>query len=228
MQDEELVKRWQNGRDRMALDELRRATRPLVQSQVNKYRANAVPQSVLEAKADQILVQSADTFKSGRGATFRTHLFTNLRRLNRFSTARSNIGTIPEARAQKIGVYQRAFDELNSRKMRPPTTTELADELSWPLSEILTMQRSLRGDISTSHTLVPTRLDTMDHKRKRVIEEIWWELTPDEKRVFSHLTGTHGQRKMTKGMDIARATGFSQAKVSQIRSAVGRKIEAHL
>ena len=228
MRDEQLVQRWQQNRDKAALDELRRNTRALVQSQVNKYRANAVPQAVIEAKADQILVQSAGSFRQGVGATFRTHLFTNLRRLNRFSTARSNVGTIPEARAQKIGVYQRKYEDLQERKFRPPTSAEMADVLNWPLSEIMTMQRSLRRDIITSGTTVPHRLDTTEAKRARVVEEIWWELTPDEQKVFAHLTGTHGRRRIEKGQDIARATRFSQAKVSQLRTAIGRKIEVHL
>lgn len=224
MTDEELVERWQRNKDQQALDELRRGTRALVQSQVNKYRANMVPTAAIEAKADQILVQSATSFKAGRGATFRTHLFGNLRRLNRFSAARSNIATIPEARTQKIGVYQRMHEELTARKHRPPTAAELADELSWPLSEVLTMQRSLRRDIVGSQMQAPPRLDTSDARTRALIDDIWWELTPDEKRVFELLT----KRKMTKGQDIARVTGFSQAKVSQLRTAIGRKMEEHL
>jgi DNA-directed RNA polymerase specialized sigma subunit len=228
MSDEELVRRWQQNRDKAALDELRRRTKPLVQSQVNKYRANAVPQPVIEAKADQILVESANSFRPGTGASFRTHLFTNLRRLNRFSTARSNIATIPEARAQKIGVYQRAYDELQTRKRRPPTSQEMADELHWPLSEVLTMQRSLRRDIMSSGLQGPARMDTEEAKRRQLMQDIWFELTPEERVVFEHLTGTHGRRKLDKGKDIARATGFSQAKVSQIRTSIARKMEMHL
>lgn len=228
MNDEDLVKRWQTSRDRVALDELRRRTRPLVQSQVNKYRSNSVPQPVLEAKADQILVQSATSYRHNVGARFRTHLFTNLRRLNRFSAARSNIATIPEARTQKIGVYRRVYDELQTRKHRPPTASEMADELNWPLSEIMTMQRSLRRDIISSGLQAPARMDTTEARRRRVMNDIWFELTPDEQTVFAHITGTHGRRKIEKGRDIARATGFSQAKVSQVRTAIAHKIERHL
>lgn len=228
MRDEELVKAWQERRDYTALEGLRQSTKPLVQSQVNKYRSNAVPQPVLESKADQIFVQSAKTYRHDRGATFRTHLFTNLRRLNRFSTARSNVGTIPEARAQKIGVYQRAHDNLQAHKHRPPTAAEMADELNWPLSEIMTMQRSLRRDIASSGLQAPARMDTSDARATQLMNDIWWELTPDEQTVFAHVTGTHGRRKLAKGQDVARATRFSQAKVSQLRTSIARKMERHL
>jgi DNA-directed RNA polymerase sigma subunit (sigma70/sigma32) len=228
MTDEELVARWQKGRDRAALDDLRRSSKPLVQSQVNKYRSNSVPMSVLEAKADQILVESANSFRSGAGAKFKTYLFGNLRRLNRFSTARSNIATIPEARAQKIGVYQRVYEDLKAQKRRPPTASELADELNWPINEIMMMQRSVRMDIVGSNMKAPPKLNTQNAKTKQLIRDIWWELSPDEKLVFEHITGTKGRRKMDKGQDIARATKFSAAKVSQLRSSIARKMEKHL
>ena len=228
MNDEELVARWQRSKDHMALDELRRSVKPLTQSQVNKYRSNSVPQSVIEAKADQILVESANKFRMGTGAKFRTFLFGNLRRLNRFSAARSNVGTIPEARAQKIGVYQRVYEHLKEQKRRPPTPSELADELNWSLSEIMNMQRSVRMDIITTQVSAPPRLDTTDAKTRQLIQDIWWELTPDEKKVFEIITGKNGKRKLDKGKDIAQATRFSQAKVSQLRKAIGKKMEAHL
>lgn len=226
--DEQLVGRWQTSRDRAALDELRRRTKPLVQSQVNKFRSNSVPSVVLETKADQILVQSANKFRPAAGAKFRTFLFGNLRRLNRFSTARSNIATIPEARAQNIGVYQRVFDELQARKRRPPTTSELADELHWPMNEVLAMQRSLRRDIISSGMVAPARLDTSSARTAGIMQDIWYELTPDEQKVYGHIIGRPGFRKLSKGQDIARATRFSPAKVSQLRSSIGRKLEEHL
>lgn len=228
MTDEELVAKWQKGRDQAALEELRRRVKPLVQSQVNKYRSNSVPMSVIEAKADQIFVASVKSFRSGVGAKFKTHLFGNLRRLNRFSTARSNVATIPEARAQKIGVYQRVYEDLKERKRRPPTAAELSDELNWPLNEVMTMQRSVRRDIITTQVSAPPRLDTTDYKTQQLIQDIWWELSMDEKKVFEYVVGTKGKKKLEKGKDIARATGFSQAKVSQLRKAIAKKMEAHL
>lgn len=226
--DEQLVIRWQQRRDVAALDELRRRLRPLTQSQVNKYRSNSVSTPLIESEADRILVASADGFRPGAGASFRTHVFTNLRRLNRFSIARSNIATIPEARAQSIGTFQRVHDELADAKARPPTTSELADALSWSPRDVLTMQRSLRRDVIGSALAVPSRMDMAEPRMRSVLEDIWYDLTPEEQRVYALVTGSHGQRKTGKGQDIAKATGFSQAKVSQLRSAIARKIEAHL
>jgi DNA-directed RNA polymerase sigma subunit (sigma70/sigma32) len=226
--DEQLVIRWQQRRDVSSLNELRRRLRPLTQSQVNKYRANSVSTPLIESEADRILVASADSFKPGAGASFRTHVFNNLRRLNRFSIARSNIATIPEARAQNIGTFQRVYDDLADTRARPPTTSELADALSWSPKSVLTMQRSLRRDVIGSGITVASQMDMTGARMRSVMDDIWYELTPEEQTVYALVTGSHGKRKTEKGQDIAKATGFSQAKVSQLRSAVARKIEAHL
>jgi DNA-directed RNA polymerase specialized sigma subunit len=226
--DEQLVERWQKGRDVSALNELRSRMRPIVQSQVNKYRANAVPTAVLDSEADKILVSSADKFNPRAGAAFTTYLFTNLRRLNRFSIARSNIATIPEARAQKIGVFQRAYERLLEQKRRPPTPSEIADDMSWPLSEVQTMMRSLRRDIAGSGLPGVARMDMQENRAQQLIHDIWYELTDDEKKVYGHLTGIHGHRKLLQGQQVSMATGFSQAKVSQLRKSIGAKMEKYL
>jgi DNA-directed RNA polymerase specialized sigma subunit len=215
-------------KDLAALNELRRRLRPLTQSQVNKYRSNSVSTALIESEADKILVTSADGFKSTAGASFRTYVFTNLRRLNRFSIARSNIATIPEARAQSIGVFTRVSGDLSSAKGRPATTSELADALSWNPKAVLTMQRSLRMDVMGSGFVDPQDKDMVGGRQQAVLDDIWYELTPEEKIVYEFTTGTHGRKKVSSGKDMARLTGFSQSKISQLRSAVASKMERFL
>jgi DNA-directed RNA polymerase specialized sigma subunit len=92
----------------------------------------------------------------------------------------------------------------------------------------MTMQRSVRMDIINTQVSTPPRLDTTDAKTRQLIDDIWWELTNDEKKVFEIVTGKNGKRKLDKGKDIASSTGFSQAKVSQLRKAIAKKMEVHL
>ena len=226
--DEALVARWKTKKDLAALNELRKRLRPLTQSQVNKYRSNSVSTALIESEADKILVTSAEGFKPTAGASFRTYVFTNLRRLNRFSIARSNIATIPEARAQSIGVFTRVSSDLSSAKGRPATTSELADALSWNPKAVLTMQRSLRMDVMGSGFVDPQDKDMIGGRQQAVLDDIWYELTPEEKIVYEFTTGSHGRKKVSSGKDMARLTGLSQSKISQLRSAVASKMERFL
>ena len=93
---------------------------------------------------------------------------------------------------------------------------------------MLTMQRSVRRDVVGSSASVSTQTDMSGARMKSVLDDIWYELTPEEQIVYALVTGTHGRRKTEKGQDIAMVTGYSQAKVSQLRSAIARKIEGYL
>jgi hypothetical protein len=169
MTDEELVVKWQRTRDLRALSELRKRTRRVVLSQVNKYNASPVPRSVIESKADELFVQAADTYKPGMGAVFRTHLFNNLRRLDRFVKQRANIAYIPEARASKITTFQNAEKELSDQKHRAPTDAEMADHLQWPLQEIQLHRRSVRRDIPSSSIGGHHPVDMTDARHKQLL-----------------------------------------------------------
>jgi hypothetical protein len=67
-----------------------------------------------------------------------------------------------------------------------------------------------------------------DARHKQLLHDIYWELTPDEKMVFEYLFGMNGKKKVDTGKDLSRLTGFSQPKVSVIRSSIAKKLEPHL
>jgi DNA-directed RNA polymerase sigma subunit (sigma70/sigma32) len=228
MTDEQLVARWQKNRDLVALSKLRMSTQRIVRSQTSKFRNSPVPMAVIESKADELLVKAADTYKPQSGAQFKTHLFNHLRRLDRFVKQRSNIAYIPEGTASKITAYNNARDLLTSQKGRAPTPAELADHLSWPLTEVNRLNRSVRLDIPSSAIGGHHQMDLTDARHQQLLHDIVHELTPDEKKVFDHIMGWNGKKKSDSGREISFLTGFSQAKVSNIRKRIARKMEPHL
>lgn len=225
MTNEELVKQWQKKKDRKALDTLRTNLRPLVQGQVNKYRSNSVSNALLLAEADSLLVDAATNYNPRNNASFSTYLYISLKKLNRFSAARSNIGTIPEARTQKITQYMQARDNLTGSLGRVPTQSDMKEHLGWSTGQIRNMKASLRNDVSASAISVPPTFDTQSYKDKRLMDDMWYELTGDEKKVFAAITGKDGRRPTKVGREIAARTGFSTAKVSMLRTSIGRKME---
>lgn len=228
MNDEELVAKWQGSRDVTALNELRQRTARVTSSQVNKYSSSPIPRTVLESKADELMVEAANTYKPGMGAIFRTHLFNNLRRLDRFVKQRANIARIPEGRASKITVFNQAQQQLTDEKKRPPTDMELADFLSWPVTEVVLQRRSVRRDIPSSAISGQHQVDLTDARHQQLLHDIVWELTLDEKTVFEHLFALNGKQRADSGKELSRLTGFSQPKVSILRKRIAKKLEPHL
>jgi DNA-directed RNA polymerase specialized sigma subunit len=228
MSDEELALKWQKNRDMLALSQLRASNKRLIKSQVSKFRRSPVPMSVIESKADELLVKAADTFQAGKGASFKTHLFNHLRRLDRFVKARANIAYLPETTANKITVFENAKKELADKKGRPATAEELADHLHWPIKEVKRQQKSVRLDIASSAIAGSHAADLTDARHQQLLHDIVYELTPDEKKVFAHIMGMGTAKKTDSGREIAALTGFSQAKVSNLRRSIAAKLEPHL
>lgn len=228
MTDEELALRWQKNKDLMALNQLRVSNQRLIKSQTIKYAKSPVPMAVIESKADELLVKAADTYKPGKGAKFKTHLFNHLRRLDRFVKARSNIAYLPETVANKITTFENARRELTDQKGRAPTDEELADHLSWPLKEVKRQQKSVRLDIAASGIGGEHAASLEDARHQQLLHDIVYELTPDEQKVFFHIMGMKGHKKTESGREIASLTGFSQAKVSNLRKSIAKKLEPHL
>ncbi len=227
--DEELAKAYAKGSDYAALQELRVRVQPIVHSQVNRYVTGPghISRAALEARADELFVDAAKTYDPKAGAAFRTHLFNGLRRLDRYVKANANVAYIPEARASNITLFNTRFKTLEDEKRRPPTDEELADDLMWSLAEVQRMRRSMRRELPWSQVQSPHQVGMEDARNVQLLDDVYHELSPDERMVFEFITG-RGRPKITKGQDLAKKTGFSQAKVSQLRKRIAERLKVHL
>ena len=226
---ESLALAYQRG-DHMALKDLRIRCSSIVQASVQRFMTGPghIPRAVMEAKADELLVDAARTYKANTGASFNTHLFNHLRRLDRFTKANANVAKKPEARSNLITNFNQQYTILSEQKQRPPSAEELSDHMSIPLTQVQMMMSTQKREIPWSHG-TGTSNAMMDNAHvDMVLANIAHELTADEARVFDHLMGKNGKKQTSVGGELARLTGFSQAKVSQLRTSIAKKIKPHL
>lgn len=230
MTDEQLALRFQQRGDLAALKELRKKNSSYVGANVQRFALGPghIPASVLAAKADELLVDAARTFKVGTGATFKTHLFNHLRRLDRFTKANANIAYKPESRSNLLTNFNNQVALLTETKQRQPTAEEIADHMSIPVTHVMRMQKSQRREIPWSHGTGTSNAANEKARVDMILDDVSHQLTPDELKVFNLLTGRGGKKKITAGGEIARVTGFSQAKVSQLRTSIANRIKPHL
>lgn len=228
IQSEERMAVAVQGGDLRALAALRTSTAGFMAAQVQRYAMGPghIPRAVFAAKADELLVAAAKSYDPKAGATFRTHLFNHLRRLDRFTKANANIAYKPEARANLLTNFNNQVAILTESKQRPPTPEEIADHMSLPLHVVARMQSSQRREIPWSQGEGATSNAEMNAARvTQVLDDVAHELTADELLVFNLLTGRGGEKKTLAGGAIAKATGFSQAKVSQLRTRIAARIQ---
>lgn len=227
--DEELAVAFAKRGDLAALTALRASCAALVQSQIARYITGPghISRAALDAMADELLVDAAKSFDPKAGAAFKTHLFNYLRRLDRYTKANANIAHVPEARASMITHFTTQMKVLEDQKRRPPSDEELADHLVWPVSSVQLMRKSLRRELPWSQVGGLQEQSMESARVSQLLDDIYYELSPDERAVFEHLTG-RGRKKLDKGQDIAKATGFSAAKVSMLRTRIADKMRPHL
>lgn len=232
--DEQLVAAYQKRGDLLSLTQLRTRVSPMVQSRVNQFIAGPghISRAAFNARADELVVDAAKSFDPKAGASFRTHLFNHLRRLDRYTKANANIAHVPEAKASMITTFQTQMKLLQDEKRRLPSDEELADHLSWPVHEVQRMHKVMRRELPESVVGGPHQMVGPPGIQNAVvdslIDDIYQELSADERLVMDHILGHNGKKRTSSGNEIARATGFSPAKVSQIRTRVGLRIHSHL
>lgn len=226
--NEDLVLKYQKG-DIAALNELRSNVRYQVQGQVTRFinGPGHISRAAMEARADELLVDAAKTWKPG-SAMFQTHLHNYLRRLDRYTKANANISKVPELKANMITSFTTQSSILQDQKGRAPTREELADHMQISLKTVDHMNRSMRREVPWSHVGIDHQANMEQARVNELLDDIEFELTPDERKVFVLIMGKSGAKKVTTGGDLARATGFSQAKVSMLRTSIAKKIQPHL
>jgi DNA-directed RNA polymerase specialized sigma subunit len=211
-----------------AMSPLLQSLKPLVYRYGVQQFANRVPihQHVLEAEARRLAIQGLRKYDPTK-AQINTFLKPQLQSTNRFVRKRQNMSRITEDRIGKIGNMDRAIARLKDKLGREPTLHELADEMKESPDTLEKLIAERKDDRLSSGALEDPFL-TETPKSRSVLRLIRYELTPNEQLVFDYLTGQNGKPLITSTGQIARKLGWGDSKVSQIKTAITRKIKKYL
>ena len=223
----ELWKRWKNGRDKLALEEILKSLRPIVKRGASPFLRSGLPQSVLEAEIKRIIIDSLDAYDPVRFSNVQlsTFIISRIKKVNRLVYKHQNIGRISEQRITQIGTFNNVKSNLTDKLGREPNASEMADELIWSVPEVKRMERETRKDLVSSMQQFEPGVIISDRDQE-VLELIYYELTQDEKLVYEYLLGRNG-KPMLKPTQIARTTRLSPAKVSRLRKSIMKKFQRY-
>lgn len=231
-QDLHLWHAWdQGGRTPQLLEPLLSRYDSLMNRRANDWRAPTVAPAAFKAELHKQFIQAAHSYDPERGVAFNTHVQSRLKKAQRFNAKHQNVGYIPEDLSRHVGPMERAKNELTDQFGRPPTTVELANHMGLPQRKLTALITQLRRDVPSSHfESDPTTLSTgreadVVRLMKRRPEEY---LTPEEVRVFSHIYGINGARKITDTTSLATQLGLSQPKVSRLKTSIAKKVQQYL
>ena len=222
--DAGLVERAKRG-DSVALNQLISNHQDLLGVQVNKYRRAPVPLSAIEGEAMQLVLDAVKKYDPKSGASFRTYLESNLRGLNRYVNSIKNFARIPENKMAKIRHFMSIDSLLKAQYNRPPTLTELSDELGWSQADVFALQKALKQkDLTAMDYEEQARSMQAGSRQHETAQFVYAALTPQEKDVFDYSLGQHGKPVIGDVREIAKKTGMTSDQVYKIRRAISQRI----
>lgn len=226
-QEMSLWKEWKDTSNPFVLGRLMTSMQPIIQTTVNKFSSVPIPSSAIEGEAKKQAINAFRTYNPRAGAALGTHVNNYMKKVNRFVYEHQNVGRIPEHRIIQIGTFQGVKSELRDKLSRDPSAIELSDELSWSLPEVERMERELMAEIPESAVADVDFTFSAQTEAQKILNFIYYELAPQEKVVFEHLTGWAGKPKISDH-DIAARLGVNPDRVKKLKSSITRKIAARM
>lgn len=200
----------------------------LIQNQVNRW-AGPVARDVLLNEAKLLAVKAFDNYNPNAGSALGTWITNQLLPLSRIVYTYQNAARMPENITQKVNTFQNANNALKVTLGREPTTDELHSELGWTAPEITRIRDYNRRDLVESGPTVSGDFfgRSSNDEDDMLLGAIYFELTPDEKRLFEATTGYNGARIM-KNNELIQKLGITQAQLSYRKERLRKRIEGLL
>lgn len=210
---------WQQTKKPEHLEPLIKAYEPLVAQKMRQFKAPTVNEAAFKAELQKHLIGAFESYNPDRGAMLSTHVENRLKKAQRYNNRFQNFAYIPEGQARYIGKINKATDELTDKFGRPPTHSEIGDHIGLPPKQVAKIVGAQRRDIAAS-SFESDPTEVAMHRDQEVMGLLSFNLTPDEKKVFNHISGQEGARKISGTNEIAAAIGKSPSQVSRLRSSI--------
>jgi DNA-directed RNA polymerase specialized sigma subunit len=226
-QDLEAWRKYRQSRSTQNRNELLSRFSGAISSQVNKWQGS-VPREVLTNQAKILAIKAFDTYEENKGTALATHVINNIAPISRTVYTYQNTARLPENLTLRMHSFNAANEHLGSMLGRDPTTNELRDELGWTGTEITRIRDYNRRDLIESVGGVNDGFFTTEEDAdEAVLAALYYDLLPQEKRLFELTTGYNGARKRSNP-EIMKELGLSQAQLSYQKSQMKNKIQNYL
>lgn len=220
----------ESGGDTQALSSVVKSLDPVISSAVKTYGGPKAPPT-LRSRAKILAARAVKSYDPGRGANLKTHVYNQLRALQRIAPEVVDPLPPPERFRRQQAEISTALSDLEDSLGREPTDEEVSEHTGIPLSRTSKVRARMRAripmtsfeegddDDDTGQDVVgSTRTDYDDWA-----EAVFHDLGHIDKLIMQYRTGYGGADKLNN-MEIASRVGISPAAVSQR----ARRIQARL
>lgn len=165
--------------------------------------------------AYRIAFDAISTFDPSKGVDVKTHVYHNLKRLNRIHADRSNVVHIPEGVAKDRTILSKAISSFYDEYNREPNDDELSD-LTKLSKRRIDKVLNRTTPISGSEAVTEEGADRVANKgisNDTYIDYLHASSDNIDKKIIELMSGYRG-RKVISGAEAARKIGITPAAVS--------------
>ena len=220
-----LVSAWQRTPDDGQLTaEVLKRMQPTISSAINSYAPGMERQ--LTVKAARLTLDALRTYDPKRGVAASTHVFHNLKRLNRLGARAQNIIPQSEYAAAERKLVLSAFDKFTDDRGREPSLGELADAtgLSIKRLERVLDSNSVVNESSTlTQDSMKDTLGTSGLTDDDYLEYVYASVDPVSQKIIEWTSGRRGAAILSNNQ-IAAKLSISPAAVSQRKNKIQRML----
>lgn len=205
--------RYQMGDKTAALPFLQEMDKTMDQA-IHQYAAG---DTAYKTQARILALQAAESYDPKAGANIKTHVYNNLKRLQRLSAQRGNLTHVPEVASSQRAAVARARRDYEIDHGEEPTVEELATMTGISrkrINDLANYQPIAPDSLTVSpegDSLVPSR---EQHALDLYDTYIYDTLDRTDKKIYEWSTGYGGAPKLSQA-EMAKKLGISPVAVSK-------------
>lgn len=231
--------RWRQNPNPEDFSWLLNSHQPLINAATNRYVSSSnLPKAAIRGQIMRRYVKAIDTYDPTRGAQLSTHVTYGLgRQMDRYLQRYSNIGRIPEDRSWLIGNLQQRERELSDQLGRPPSDSELSDDLLVSIPDLSALRRgmvtpkmvgTLRRELRSDY-LAESAGHEVGLPGSSFVEQqaafLHGSLNPEQQLVLEHTYSGFGKPVIEDPTELGRTLNMSPQKVRGIKKQIEKKLD---
>lgn len=217
---------WKDNPTEQTFDDLYKAHEKAIDRGIQMFSGkynNPLPPGAIKAQAIVAFDDAIKTYNPSQGVALDTWITTKMRTLQRYTRDNKDIAHIPENRLIHIGALRNREQFLTDQLGRPPSLTELSDDLKWPVKKVKLLRSEIKRDIVGNQGL-----DSIARKNAGKVEELlqglYYDVTPVQQKIMEHTFGWGGSEKLdVRG--ISKALNMPEAKVRYEKDRIAKRIQ---
>jgi DNA-directed RNA polymerase specialized sigma subunit len=228
---EDAYEKWRQDQSQAELQNVVKRLQPVVDSAINRYVGQKAPPTVRQ-RARILTAKAVQSYDPDRGAGLNTHVYNQLRALQRMSPGISDPFAPPERfRRQQTDIKQ-ATDKMFEELGRDPTDEEIADVTGLPSSRVQKVRNRMRARIPLSvyedsfddDDESPDVVGSERTKYDEWIDAVYEDLGEIDRLILMYRTG-YRNADVLSNQEIAMRLNISPAAVSQRARRIQQRLD---